>query len=70
MKKSSYIECVSAIDHMCQVTYNNHGSYAYAAGFLGSQLATLMKDLPIHKQKEIFRALMQASGENAPEVQV
>ena len=70
MSKASYNTCVTAIDNTIRVTHDHFGSYAYAAGFLSSQLAQVMSDLPAAKQNEILRVMYETAQKYAPEAVV
>ncbi len=57
--KLQYAEIRSIISNMSEASYSKHGSYSYAAGYLESQLADVMADLPANKQNDIIRILQQ-----------
>ncbi len=57
--KLQYAEIRSIISNMSEASYSKYGSYSYAAGYLESQLADVMADLPANKQNDIIRILQQ-----------
>jgi len=57
--KLQYAEIDNAIKNLSDASYTKYKSHAYAAGYLQSQLATIMCDLPVKKQMEIVRNLQR-----------
>ena len=53
--KFTYSEIMTTLKQASEVTYNKYGSHSYAAGMYESSLASLVADLPRHKQAEFIR---------------
>jgi len=57
--KLQYTEIRSIISNMSEASYSKYGSYSYSAGYLESQLAQVMADLPANKQIDIIKTLQR-----------
>lgn len=60
MTKLTYFDVASELRETSQVSMQTKGSYAYATGLYESILASLVVDLPKHKQMEVIRSLQSA----------
>jgi hypothetical protein len=60
MSKLTYFDVASELRETSQVSMQTKGSYAYATGLYESILASLVVDLPKHKQMEVIRGLQSA----------
>ena len=60
MTKLTYFDVASELRETSQVSMQTKGSYAYATGLYESILASLVVDLPKHKQMEVIRGLQSA----------
>ena len=60
MSKLTYFDVASELRETSQVSMQRKGSYAYATGMYESILASLVVDLPKHKQMEVIRTLQSA----------
>lgn len=58
--KLTYCEIAAALRETSQVSMETKGSYAYATGVYESMIASLVADLPKHKQLEVIRGLESA----------
>lgn len=52
--KLQYAEIHNVIREFSDASQTKYNSYAYAAGYLESQLAQVVSDLPANKQTEIM----------------
>ncbi len=57
MAKATYTEISVIVNEMTDTTRAHHDTYAFAAGYLSSLLASIIADLPKHKQAEAIRNL-------------
>jgi hypothetical protein len=53
--KFTYSDIMTTLKQFSEVSYNKYGSHSYAAGALESSLASIVADLPRHKQAELIR---------------
>ena len=53
--KFTHSEIMNTLKQASDASYKKYGSYSYAAGMFESSLATLVADLPRHKQAEFIR---------------
>ena len=60
MTKLTYFDVATELRETSQVSMQTKGSYAYATGLYESILASLVVDLPKHKQMEVIRGLQSA----------
>jgi hypothetical protein len=60
MTKLTYSDVAAELRETSQVSLQTKGSYAYATGMYESILASLVVDLPKHKQLEVIRSLQSA----------
>jgi 2-phospho-L-lactate guanylyltransferase (CobY/MobA/RfbA family) len=60
-QKLKYDEINAQLNEFVNANYAKYESHAYAAGYLQSQLALVMLDLPLIKQKEIMDVLRRAT---------
>ena len=60
MTKLTYIEIANELRDTSKVCMETMGSYAYATGTYESLIASLVADLPKHKQLEVVRSLESA----------
>lgn len=60
MSKLTYFAVSTELRWTSQVSMQTKGSYAYATGLYESILASLVVDLPKHKQMEVIRSLQSA----------
>ena len=60
MSKLTYFDVATELRETSQVSMQTKGSYAYATGLYESILASLVVDLPKHKQMEVIRGLQSA----------
>ena len=60
MSKLTYSDIATELRETSQVSMQTKGSYAYATGLYESILASLVVDLPKHKQMEVIRGLQSA----------
>jgi len=60
MSKLTYSDVALELRVTSQVALDTKGSYAYATGMYESILASLVVDLPKHKQMEVIRTLQSA----------
>jgi hypothetical protein len=60
MTKLTYFDVASELRETSQVSMQTKGSYSYATGLYESILASLVVDLPKHKQMEVIRGLQSA----------
>lgn len=57
MAKLTYSEIAAGLRETSKVSMETKGSYAYATGMYESIIASLVADLPKHKQLEVIRSL-------------
>jgi hypothetical protein len=50
-------EIKSALTSFVGATYQEHGSHSFAAGYLESLIASILVDMPRHKQVEVLTQL-------------
>ena len=55
--KYTFNEIAACINELQDVTNKHYDSYAFSSGYLGSQLAGVLCDLPRHKQEEVMQIL-------------
>ena len=60
-KKVNFDEINAQLNEFINANYTKYESHAYAAGYLQSQLALVMLDLPRTKQMEILAVLRRAT---------
>ena len=60
MSKLTYSDVALELRETSKVSMDTKGSYAYATGMYESILASLVVDLPKHKQMEVIRTLQSA----------
>lgn len=60
MAKVTYSEIADSLREMSKVSMESRGTYAYATGMYESIIASLVADLPKHKQLEVLRSLESA----------
>jgi hypothetical protein len=53
--KFTHNEIKNSLTAMSEATYKKYGSHSYATGVLESTLASIVADLPRHKQAEFIR---------------
>jgi hypothetical protein len=53
--KMKYSEVSDVVRKFSEVSRKKYDSYAHAAGYLESTVASLIADLPAHKQKEMIK---------------
>lgn len=53
--KLTHTEIMTTLKQVSEVTYDKYNSHSYAAGVFESSLASLVADLPRHKQAEFIR---------------
>ena len=56
-------EIKSVLEWFSAATYQEHGSHSFAAGYFESLIASILVDVPRHKQMEV---MMQVAG-HAPD---
>ena len=61
MNKLNYSDLLAATNDFANLSYEDKGSFSYACGSFQSMLATLVADLPKHKQLEFIKTLEQAT---------
>lgn len=52
--KLKYAEIHNVVREFSEASYTKYNSYSYAAGYLESQLALILSDLPVSKQAEVI----------------
>lgn len=57
MTKATYSTLSAIVNEMTEATRTEYDSYAFAAGYLGTMVASLIAELPKHKQKEMILQL-------------
>ena len=57
--KLQYAEINDVIKTFSDASYTKYNSFSYAAGYLQSQLAMIVADLPVNKQNDIIRLMQQ-----------
>lgn len=62
--KFTYSDITATLKQFSEATYNKYGSHSYAAGALESSLASLVADLPRHKQVEFIRHMEAMTKQN------
>jgi len=60
MNKLNTSEILSATNDFAHLSYKDKGSFSYACGTFQSMLATIVSELPKHKQMEFLKTLEQA----------
>jgi hypothetical protein len=60
MIKQTYSDIAASINDFADLSYKDKGSFSYACGTFQSMLATLVADLPKHKQAEFLKTLEHA----------
>ena len=60
MNKLTYLDIANELRETSKVCMDTMGSYAYATGTYESIIASLVADLPKHKQLEVVRGLESA----------
>ncbi len=60
MNKLNYSDLLAATNDFANLSYKDKGSFSYACGSFQSMLATLVADLPKHKQLEFVQTLERA----------
>lgn len=63
MAKASYDEIKAELKLFSEATVEKYQSYAFATGYFESTLASIMMDMPKHKQKELIMAFRKSAGE-------
>ena len=61
MTKMLYTEINVEVNRMTDATHDYHDTYAFAAGYLGTMLSSLIADLPKHKQREAIQNLQNTA---------
>lgn len=62
--KFTYSDIMTTLKQVSEVTYEKYGSHSYAAGMFESSLASLVADLPRHKQVEFIRHMEAMTKQN------
>ena len=62
--KFTHSEIMNTMKQLSEVTYDKYGSHSYAAGMFESSLASLVADLPRHKQVEFIRHMEAMTKQN------
>ena len=62
--KFTHSEIMNTMKQLSEVTYAKYGSHSYAAGVLESTLASIVVDLPRHKQAEFIRHMEAMTKQN------
>jgi hypothetical protein len=65
MTKATYSEISAVAKEFSKVTRLHYDSYAYACGAYESILASIVADLPKHKQAEVLRNLQSMTAKYA-----
>lgn len=60
MAKLTYMDIANELRETSKVSMDMRGSYSYATGVYESIIASLVADLPKHKQLEVVRGLESA----------
>jgi hypothetical protein len=60
MNKLTYSEIAASLNDFANLSYKDKGSFSYACGTFQSMLASLVADLPKHKQMEFVQTMEHA----------
>ena len=65
MTKATYSTCSAIVNEMTAATVAHYDTHAFAAGYLSTLVASLIADLPKHKQNEVIRQLQATTQKYA-----
>ena len=60
MNKLNYSDILAVTNDFADLSYKDKGSFSYACGTFQSILASLVADLPKHKQAEFLKTMEHA----------
>lgn len=64
-RKMTTAEVTTLIDNFLNKTYQERGSYSYAAGYLSSVLKDAVNNMPAAKQEQTLSTIVSYLGKNA-----